>query len=399
MMPLQTVTIKNGSMHTFEVCYKIYRTEYAELKGRLLDLGGYPGSNNGFFYEAWYLNYRALPTKQAFLNELRGMRIVLESKLQKGTNFHHFKLKLIVNPQAVVEYAEGDMYTPTHLYQYGKETAHYIAQKVKKVSDVVLQGFESRPLHITRADACLDCKLDSAYEVDMYINLVRKARPAYNAELEGGIYDAISHRIRYPANEVQFCGKSFALVFYSKQAQIADVISRGYTRFSAEDYATAEGILRIELQNSRKRLARTCNTREIELFLKDFLDRSVTEIVTFLTYFGLNTPYLYMDTYEETLNMCCTMGYIKGKSYKKAIRFFELTKQVKTWAKIEQVYKTMEIDVEEAVSTLRKAGPFNTALALGRSRKDGAEWYYPSLLSKLNLAEKQIDNNNVTENS
>lgn len=248
----------NFSIHTFELSLKFDTRLFHIIRNRLKTVGHvYPDSHHEEGTVLYGVRNSRFP----------GIRVKLKQTTHwmatQQRNGHKNYIILIVCPQTIVQ-AQRGYFDSVEIFEASPENCHLVEQTILHLCcsiglhqmcgkeegssiNLIPRGMES--FLMTRLDFCVNHQFASPEEVRLYLKLARQAH--YPLQMEPRTYYCpIAHRKKQYPNEVKFEGATLSIYAYDKQAQLLDAFGG-----RPSDYPTAKGVLRIEIQSMRGKLA------------------------------------------------------------------------------------------------------------------------------------------------
>lgn len=254
------------SIHTFELSLRIPTYIFHDLRNRLSNVGTLYREPR--FCKTEDYDYRIRDCKFPGIHcSLVQHKIHVNTYSSHG---HKNYLKLIVNPQHIIDHFNGDDYNFINIFEPSVDNAILVDKYIREFCHAIkLDAFYDRrkgcevnlapggidSFKLKRLDFCVNHRFDSKDEVKIYLNLARQGQ--FPARMEPyKYYDEVNHRTPHSRYAVKFIGKSLSICVYDKQHQLMDM--------GIGDARYAEGLLRFEIQSERSKLNYLMKNKDVE---------------------------------------------------------------------------------------------------------------------------------------
>lgn len=228
------------SMHTISFCVKLTHREAKTIRDKLIA-----------YCEAKGLRYYEQKIEWADTKELifpgfltYGLNLVKVKAISKNTGTICY-LQIKVNPRMM-------FHKDAHPFVYiaDADDVRNILNRIQDFLDMTdIHGLWKECFYIQRIDYCANIRLGSRYEVEEYMRIVRKGLCPYPT-IRKEEYSKTQRRWIPTQNSFTvYCG-SYEFSVYDKQSQMMGERDK----YTAEDIAEAEGIVRVELRVKRNKV-------------------------------------------------------------------------------------------------------------------------------------------------
>lgn len=228
------------SMHTMSFCVRLNPRDAKTVRNKLVA-----------YCEAKGLRYYEHKNEWADTKELifpgfltYGLNSVKIKAISKKTGMICY-LQIKVNPRMM-------FHKDAHPFVYIAD-ADDVKNSLDRIQDFLdmtnINGISKECFYIQRIDYCANIRLRSRYEVEEYMRLVRKGLYPYPAIRKEEYSKTQGRWIPTRNSFTVYCG-SYEFSVYDKQSQMMGEKDK----YTAEDIAEAEGIVRVELRVKRNKV-------------------------------------------------------------------------------------------------------------------------------------------------
>ncbi|MHC1694113.1 MAG: hypothetical protein AB9835_02310 [Eubacteriales bacterium] len=267
------------SIHTFELTKEIDIDEY----NRICIL-----FNNDSKINKYRIICKGNYYKPLKYNNM-GISIVLNY-----TPFHKRKLKIIVNPKAVIEFNNiFEIFNPS------KDDLGITFKNINVLLSFLGEKYTIDDFMLTRIDCCVDIHLSNEMEVLEIISLAKKSKKAigfhktYSAKIKKKMKKIYRNKNSF---DITNTNRKISFVMYSKYLQLLDI------KYSEEDANRVRGVLRIELKVSDIKNDNNTNCNIIKWYVensKNIFRSNINDLFTPGIYMKLDMAKQYIKSYTK----------------------------------------------------------------------------------------------------